>query len=291
MGSCASVSKKSFSEVDSQEPSTTDAAYATPAGNRTETPARSNRGVLEGLRTRSTPVNVSHHGLARRGAQLTLRMLPPEAYQSTRTHQDHFIKDRSGSLFPRVRVERAMDQAAYHPYRFELDRTAIVKVAGFNGLTPNTQSTGHLYSTGTSQPNTLVVTDNMTACIAIACAAENIEPATGDRLPGAKVRVFHLLPFAHEELMPDEVLMSIRNYLEDTRQEGLTIRAAMHGGDTQGDMSISTAVALRNLLHELDVALEFDETCENRATNTPLGAVIRDDHSVQFVTQIVAAED
>lgn len=179
MGSCASVSKKSFSEVDSQEPSTTDAAYATPAGNRTETPARSNRGVLEGLRTRSTPVNVSHHGLARRGAQLTLRMLPPEAYQSTRTHQDHFIKDRSGSLFPRVRVERAMDQAAYHPYRFELDRTAIVKVAGFNGLTPNTQSTGHLYSTGTSQPNTLVVTDNMTACIAIACAAENIEPATG----------------------------------------------------------------------------------------------------------------
>ncbi|MFD2423101.1 hypothetical protein ACFSUI_02070 [Ralstonia solanacearum] len=142
------------------------------------------------MRTLSTPVNVSHHGLARRGAQLTLRMQPLEEYQSARTHQDHFIKDRSGSLFPRVRIERAMDQAAYHPYRFELDRTATVKVAGFNGLTPNTQNTSHLYSTGTSQPNTLVVTDNMTACIAIACAAENIEPATGTACPAPRYAYF-----------------------------------------------------------------------------------------------------
>ncbi|MDB0573788.1 type III effector [Ralstonia solanacearum] len=228
--------------------------------------------------------------MARRNGQLTLKMLPLAEYQANRTQQDGPIKDRGGSRLPRVRVEEGAETVAQHPYRFELDRMSTVKVAGFNGLTPNDQNTRHLYSTGTSEPNTLVVTDQMTGCIAIALAAENLDPGTGERLPGAKVRVFHLLPFAHEDLMPGEVLKSIKNYLDEIKGQGLAIRAAMHGGDTQGDFSVSTAVALRNLLQEERVHLEFDETCENRTTDTPLGAVIRDDHSAQFVTQIVASQ-
>jgi hypothetical protein len=222
-------------------------------------------------------------------------MLPPEMYQSARTHQNHPIKDRNGTVRARVRVESAgADATVPSCYRFELDKRTTVKVAGFNGLIPNDENTMHLYSTGTSQANTLVATDGMTACIAIACAAENRDPYTGNTLPGAKVRVFHLLPFAHEELMPDEVLKSIENYIEETKREGLTIRVAMHGGDRQDDssnMSTNTAQALRNLFQEQQIDVEFDETCERRETDTPLGVVIRDDNSVQFVTQIVAARD
>ena len=53
----------------------------------------------------------------------------------------------------------------------------------------------HLYSAGTSQINVPVVTDNMTACIAVACDAENVDADTGERMQGAQVRVFHLAPF------------------------------------------------------------------------------------------------
>jgi hypothetical protein len=212
-------------------------------------------------------------------------------YQSARTHHHYPLKDRSQSVFPpHIRIDRAGSGREHHPYLFQIDGRTIVKVAGFNGLVPNTESTRHLYSTGTSQLGTLVVTDNMTACIAVACAAEKIHPETGNRLPGAKIRVFHLLPFTHQELMPDNVMSSINTYLEKAKQEGLTLRIAMHGGDPQGDFSLSTAAALRNLFEEKNIPLEFDETCQNRTTDTPLGAVIRNDHSVQFVTQIVSSE-
>ncbi|GKS92654.1 XopAF/AvrXv3 family type III secretion system effector [Acidovorax sp. SUPP2539] len=253
-----------------------------------------NRGALDGLRNRSTPasseesVKVSHHRLGRRFNMQTLVMVPKEMYQSERNHQNSPIKNRNNSIYPPcVRIDTPANSVP-HRYSFELHKGVTVKVAGFNGTVPNTESTRHLYSTGTSQPNQLVVTDNMTACIAVACASENFDPYTGNSLPGAKVRVFHLLPFVHDELMPDEVLASIRDYIEEIKQQGLTMRVAMHGGDADGGISTGTARALQFLFAQQNVPIEFDETCENRLTNTPLGAVIRDDHSVQFVTQIVA---
>lgn len=45
--------------------------------------------------------------------------------------------------------------------------------------------------------------------------------------------------------MPEEVLASIRDYLQNARAQGLTMRVAMHGGDREGDFSVSTADALK----------------------------------------------
>jgi hypothetical protein len=145
----------------------------------------------------------------------------------------------------------------------------------------------HLYSAGTSQINVPVVTDNMTACIAVACDAENVDADTGERMQGAQVRVFHLLPFCHEDLMPGEVLASIREYLQNARAQGLTMRVALHGGDREGDFSVSTADALKQLFADEGIPLEFDETCANRISDTLLVAVILDDNSTHFIKHLV----
>ncbi|ATV19964.1 type III effector [Pseudomonas avellanae] len=230
------------------------------------------------------PAKFSHFQLARRGGNYTLKMVSLDAYQAGRRHSGNAIKDRSESTFPWVRV--------YHSktgldYSFQIDRTTTVKVAGFNGLTPNDEGTRHLYSAGTSQINMPVVTDNMTACIAVACAAENVDADTGERMRGAQVRVFHLLPFCHEDLVPEEVLASIRDYLQNARAQGLTMRVAMHGGDREGDFSVSTADALKQLFADEGIPLEFDETCANRTSDTLLGAVILDDNSTHFIKHLV----
>ncbi|MGS0574729.1 hypothetical protein ACQR5V_06330 [Xanthomonas oryzae pv. oryzicola] len=38
------------------------------------------------------------------------------------------------------------------------------------------------------------------------------------------------------------------------------------------------------------VPVEFDETCEKRMEETPLGAVINSDYSINFITRLVATE-
>lgn len=231
------------------------------------------------------PAKFSHFQLARRGENYTLRMVSLDVYQAERRHPMNAIKDRSDSVFPWVRVyhsKAGLDKC------FEIDRNTVVKVAGFNGFTPNDEGTRHLYSAGTSQINMPVITDNMTACIAVACAAENLNDDSGERMPGAQVRVFHLLPFHHEELAPEQVLESLRGYLRNVRAQGLTIRVAMHGGDRKGDFSVSTAEALKELFAGEGIPLEFDETCSNRSSGTLLGAVILDDNSAHFIKHLVA---
>ncbi|MGW8340361.1 XopAF/AvrXv3 family type III secretion system effector [Xanthomonas axonopodis] len=247
-------------------------------------PAASNAGAFDGLSGR--PPRLSHHRRARRGGEYTLRQVPIADYQAERGHPGNSIKDRSGSLFPRVRVD-GVDAGS--PYSFEIDSSTTVKVAGFNVLTPNHEGTRHLYSTGTSQVNMPVVTDNMTACIAVACAAEKIDYYTGERMPGARVRVFHLLPFNHEDLLPENVIASIRDYIYDVRANGLTMRVAMYGGDRDGDFSVSTAEALERLFKSEGIPVEFNETCANRNSDALLGAVILNDNSTQFIKHLVAA--
>ncbi|MCC4603675.1 XopAF/AvrXv3 family type III secretion system effector [Xanthomonas campestris] len=247
-------------------------------------PTASNAGTFDGLNGR--PPTLSHHRLARRAGQYTLKQTSIADYQSERGHPGNSIKDRSGSLFPWVRVS---DVDADSNYSFEIDSSTTVKVAGFNGLTPNHQGTRHLYSAGTSQVNMPVVTDNMTACIAVACAAERIDHYTGERMPGAQVRVFHLLPFNHQELMPENVIASIRDYIHDVKAKGLTMRVAMYGGDRVGDFSVSTAEALGCLFENEGIPVEFNETCANRNSEALLGAVILNDNSTQFIKHLVAA--
>ncbi|MFA0998396.1 MULTISPECIES: XopAF/AvrXv3 family type III secretion system effector [Pseudomonas syringae group] len=212
-------------------------------------------------------------------------MVSLAAYQAERRHRGNLIKDRSQSILPWVQVyhsKKGLD------YSFQIDRTTTVKVAGFNCSVPNDGGTRHLYSAGTSQINMPVIADNMSACIAVACAAENVDADTGERMPGAKVRVFHLLPFRREDLVPEEVLASVRDYLRDTKEQGLTMRVAMHGGNKEGDFSVSTAQALKGLFADEGIPLEFDETCANRTSETLLGAVILDDNSTHFIKHLVA---
>ncbi|MEQ7762175.1 XopAF/AvrXv3 family type III secretion system effector [Xanthomonas hortorum] len=247
-------------------------------------PAASNAGAFDGLSGR--PPSLSHHRLARQAGQYTLKQVSIADYQSERGHPSNSIKDRSGSLFPWVRVD-GVDAGS--PYSFEIDRSTTVKVAGFNSLTPNHEGTRHLYSAGTSQVKMPVITDNMSACIAVACAAERIDPYTGERMPGAKVRVFHLLPFNHEDLMPENVIASIRDYIDDVRANGLKMRVAMYGGDRDGDFSVSTAEALGRLFEDEGIPVEFNETCANRISDGLLGAVILNDNSTQFIRHLVAA--
>ncbi|WP_308460396.1 XopAF/AvrXv3 family type III secretion system effector [Pseudomonas syringae] len=212
-------------------------------------------------------------------------MVSLAAYQAERRHRGNLIKDRSQSALPWVQVyhsETGLD------YSFQIDRTTTVKVAGFNYNVPNDGKTRHLYSAGTSQVNMPVITDNMSACIAVACAAENVDAGTGERRPGAKVRVFHLFPFRRENLMPKQVLASVRDYLQDIKEQGLTMRAALHGGNREGDFSVSTAEALKSLFADEGIPLEFDETCANRTSETLLGAVILNDNSTRFIKHLVA---
>ncbi|AVI86123.1 type III effector [Pseudomonas syringae pv. tomato] len=231
------------------------------------------------------PATFSHFQLARCGGEYTLSMVSAAAYQAERRHRGNLIKDRSQSILPWVQVyhsKKGLD------YSFKIDRTTTVKVAGFNCSIPNNRGTRHLYSAGTSQTNMPVIADNMSACIAVACAAENVDAGTGERRPGAKVRVFHLLPFRREDLVPEEVLASVRDYLRTTKEQGLTMRVAMHGGNTEGDFSVSTAQALKGLFANEGIPLEFDETCANRTSETLLGAVILDDNSTHFIKHLVA---
>jgi|GEM_PF-5122564 len=248
-----------------------------------QSPAHVDSGPLTELSGR--PIKLSHHRLARDGD--SLGMVSVSDYQQVRSHQYSRIKDRSQSTFPIVDVESS---TAGHDRAYVIDRFTTVKVAGFNYNVPNDAHTSHLYSTGTSLTNTPVITDGMGACIAVAFAAERIYPRTGRPMPGAKVRVFHVYPFARQELEPGEVLNAIRRYIDQIREDRLTLRVAMHGGLSSSTASLATARELRAMFDREQVPIEFDETCDRRSEQTPLGAVINDDYSVDFITRLVTRE-
>jgi hypothetical protein len=164
---------------------------------------------------------------------------------------------------------------------FVLSESHDVKVLGFN-------DSGPAATTGTSKTNVLCLTDGMGPCIGIALGAEKIDRDGVTRLPGAKARVLHVPPAV------DDLDSTLRERIEGYASEGLTVRAALHGGwlfnEAQAE---ATRTALRNLL----VTLEFDETCEKRPRrltaqgisvidDTPLGAVVGADYTVRFVTGI-----
>lgn len=210
--------------------------------------------------------------------------LTPQEYQAARSHPERPIKNRPSSMI--VAETDAADNITIvqsHPAHdenmrrhFMLQPDADVKIIGYNpgGNNP-------IASTGTSQLKTPCFTEGLDVCSAVAIGGEKV--ADGNhRLPGAKVRVFHVFPYNVN------VSETISAYVTQLRNEGLTVKAAAYGGDSAYDYSVAASENLRAVLRELSIPVEFDEMCDKRPDriSSLLGAVIRDDHSVQFFTKL-----
>lgn len=216
--------------------------------------------------------------------------LSPKEYQKARRHPRRPIKDRSGMDEPPPELTGyRMEDAPVHSARDEHIRRSlmndrgsrefflrpgdIVKMIGFNWYFGAPVAT-----TGTSKINTLCLTDGMMTCIAVAIGGENF--SRGSLSPGAKVRIFHVHP-GNTGSVPQ-----LRSYIERLKQAGLTVRAAMFGGMAGDALSDIQAKNLRQLMADMQVNVDFDETCEKRNDDTPLGVVIQQDHSIRFVTEL-----
>ncbi|RZI40922.1 hypothetical protein EGT07_21745 [Herbaspirillum sp. HC18] len=218
-----------------------------------------------------------------------------EDYQNARNHPGQPIKDRSWMDEPPSELTAyRMENVPVHSARDENIRRSlmndrgsrefflrpgdIVKMIGFNWY-----SGAPVATTGTSKINTLCLTDGLMTCIAVAIGGENF--SCGSLSTGAKVRIFHVHP-ANTGSVPQ-----LRSYIKRLKRAGLTVRAAMFGGMDRDVMSVTQAENLRSLLAELNVNVDFDETCEKRNDDTPLGVVILDDHSIRFVTKLAQLDE
>jgi hypothetical protein len=177
----------------------------------------------------------------------------------------------ASQLNPRLRALPADEPLS--PRQFALSESHDIKGLGFNGHSRPAATTG------TSKPNVLCVTDGMGPCIAVALGAEKLDADGTARLPGAKARVLHV----HPTLPSDELVQTLRARVGKYQAAGLTVKAALHGG---WHFNEQTAATIRSTLTDLGVAIEFDESGDKRNGNTPLGAVVQDDHSVRFVTEL-----
>jgi hypothetical protein len=227
-----------------------------------------------------------------------MRRMNEGQYQKHRRHPGRALKARPDIYEDTpMRIGRSRDVTGTTDLRhaFVLKDRQPVKVIGYSDGTDAGRniSPSSAQSTGTSQKNVLCVTDGMGPCIAVAVGGENID-ATGTKRAGATVRIFHVYPYN------DNAIADIRVYLDKLRSRGLTIKAAMHGGSADSETSMALAQNLRGLFQVNGIALQFDETCEKRGSysdrtavvqgaSTPMGAVIKHDNSVNFITNIVGA--
>lgn len=162
-------------------------------------------------------------------------------------------------------------------------------------------SDAKVQSTGTSKKGVLCITDNAETCIEFAVGGEKIK-ADGTREKGAKVRVFHIYK------VDGDTLKEMNGYFLKLHKKGLSIKVAMHGAgrmpeNDELDRKLNRQTerevqALRRFLRKWNVTPEFDETFEKREgydredgsvvqfSDTPLGAVINEDNSVSFKTDI-----
>lgn len=149
---------------------------------------------------------------------------------------------------------------------------SLAKIVGYNSGDNDTVAT-----TRTSKLNTLCITDGTGPCIGVVIGGGRFDHR-GRSLPGSKVRIFHVFP--RNVNSGDE----IRFYKLHGR--GLTVRAAMHGGGFSSRRSEEQARMLRPLFSAMKVRLDFNEACERRDGNKPMGVMIHDSHMVQFVTEL-----
>ncbi|RZI40923.1 hypothetical protein EGT07_21750 [Herbaspirillum sp. HC18] len=234
--------------------------------------------------------NISHFRFQSDDRTRSFQPLSVEEYQAARTHPEQPVKDRSNLEAPaavlsasRVRalsVYRARDEnlrrSLMHflgPRRYLLQPGDTVKMIGYNA------DESPVATTGTSRIDMPCLTDGMGPCIAVAIGGERRN--NGSCLPGAKARIFHVFPFNTNSVQ------ELSSYITKLQDAGLTVRAAMHGGEEMIRLSRKQAANLRAMFAEANVHVDFDETCENLVGSTLLGAVIREDNSVQFVTELV----
>lgn len=205
-----------------------------------------------------------------------------EQHQANRSHPDRPVKNQHSTLevdppeytaltMSLVRRHTARDE---NMRRFIVDPEKQVKIIGFNDGLNSPPAT-----TGTSQLNTLCLTDGLQVCNAVAIGGEKIQD--GANRPGSKVRLFHVTP--HNS----GVRETLSRYVAKLRQDGLQVKAAAYGGDSRDEGSIAIANEVRTTLDQLNVPVEFDKMCEKRDGDLSLmGAVIDNDHKVQFVTSL-----
>jgi hypothetical protein len=79
----------------------------------------------------------------------------------------------------------------------------------------------------------------------------------------------------------------IRTYVQQLKNEGYAVRAALHGGNSTSNSSMRRLGAVEATLEGLDVPINFHETGGGEEENGPLGAVIDHDGSVRFITELV----
>jgi hypothetical protein len=210
-----------------------------------------------------------------------------DEYQATRRHPNRPIKDRRLMDFPPV--ELTASRAEFRQTHAEnlqfirgnpqsrtvtLFANSLAKVVGYNSEEGDTVAT-----TGTSKLNTLCITDGFGPCIGVAIGGEKFD-RRGRLLPGSKVRIFHVFP--RNATSREEIGL----YVQKLQSWGLTVRAAMHGGDVDSQRSVGQSRRLRALFSAMNVWVDFDETCERRFSSQPMGVIIHNNHAVQFVTEL-----
>jgi hypothetical protein len=208
-----------------------------------------------------------------------LQQHPVAQYQANRSHPERPAKDRREvERFPAeltaARIKNLAPGESMGPRQFVLSPNRDVKAVAYASLPGSRPAT-----TGTSQPGVLCLTDGMGPCIAVAIGGEPGATRPGGHSERARVRVFHVFPDNVD------VTGAIGDYVRRLQGDGLTVRAALHGGEADLYKSRSTAAAIRSLFAEQGVRVEFDESCERRdGLDTPLGAVVDEGNEVQFVT-------
>jgi hypothetical protein len=199
--------------------------------------------------------------------------LSAEEYECYRLHPDKPVKDRSAMAPVAIRLDRSdVGGAGGTMRRFILNQYQTTKVIGYNMDCMSPPA-----STGTSQEDTLCVTDRLAPCIAVAVGGEGPQ--------GAKARLFHVFP--HNDDIPG----SIDRYIGKLHRHGCTtIKAAMHGGVDSGK-SKQIAVGLRQLFDLRGVEVKPDEACDKRGgRDTPLGVYI-ERGEVKFAQRIEVTRD
>lgn len=200
----------------------------------------------------------------------TFRRLTPVEHQGSRSHPERPVKDRSteqryepdqlASALVRLRPGQTPG-----PHQFVLSASHPLKLVSWNQRHDQPPA-----RTGTSQPNVLCLTDQLGPCIGVALGA------------GTSASVIHVYP------ANAEIGETIKKYVDRYRDRGLTVQYALLGGDSS-PASRAAVGAIRAALNRPDVSMVFDRAGDRRdGLEDMLGAVVQDDQTVRFVTELVS---
>ncbi|MEP9687781.1 XopAF/AvrXv3 family type III secretion system effector [Xanthomonas perforans] len=191
--------------------------------------------------------------------------------QAERSHPSAPLKDRSHEeAFPVRLASTRIKRSSGAGREFALSRNKPIKGVGYSTQPAVTASTG------TSKPGVLCMTDGMDLCVGVAVGGEKPSQNAG------KARVFHVMPENRR------AQWEIKSYIESLRSQGYAAKAAIPGGDSSSRSSVSKIQAIEATLGAMDVPIEFSSTGAGANNgNGPLGAVVEENGTVRFVTNLV----